>query len=60
MLRASVVAALLVAAYCGAKGPPRPPERESPDAGTSNTTSTPTPNTTPTRGPMPSTDAGAP
>jgi hypothetical protein len=33
MLRALLVAAVLAAAYCGAKGPPHPPVSEAPDAG---------------------------
>jgi predicted small lipoprotein YifL len=33
MLRVLLVAAMLAAAYCGAKGPPHPPAAEAPDAG---------------------------
>jgi hypothetical protein len=33
MLRALLAAAVLAAAYCGAKGPPHPPVVEAPDAG---------------------------
>jgi predicted small lipoprotein YifL len=39
MLRAAVAAAMLATAYCGAKGPPQPPVREAPDAGSTSSTS---------------------
>jgi hypothetical protein len=58
MLRAAVAAAILATAYCGAKGPPQPPAREAPDAGSPKT---PSPSTSPS--PSPSTsppDAGSP
>jgi predicted small lipoprotein YifL len=41
MLRAAVAAAMLATAYCGAKGPPQPPVRDAPDAGSTSSTSTP-------------------
>jgi hypothetical protein len=52
MLRAAVLAAWLATAYCGAKGPPQPPARETADGGAAS----PTPPATPT----PPADAGTP
>ena len=56
MLRAAVAAAILATAYCGAKGPPQPPARETPDAGAPKSPS-PSPSTSPSTSTSTSTSA---